>query len=257
MSQILNENITVIQQEHDRSLTFHGNIGFWGLGSNMPLSNDTNPFEYSPSDNEIEREKTSERLSPFLKNNVLSQTPIRVQNESLSEYFLPSSNVIDSRSPSMIFVSDTSFFIPFTKWINFKEELGNFFPQRGFSQAERVNPLTETLMNITTKFIISNEDSLKEFFLDIKKTNPKILDDLQTVSNFIGVSLSQQGIEFSGKVEEEYDYDDERRKNVRFTLQIEKADVKTCLELSKNLVTSIAEQNKEFLKNIHIKVISK
>ena len=82
-----------------------------------------------------------------------------------------------------------------------------------------------------------------------------ILSQLSHTSNLTSDYLQTSNVQYDGIIDEEWDFDDKLIQNIRFTINIKDCSASESLEISKNLVTYIAKQNKQYLKNIHVKVV--
>ena len=257
----MSENIQLTDTKHNEyvGLTFPENVESRNLFSLAFYTVPTKTSELFPSEKYLKHKKTSVTLSPFQKKNIMSSVGPGTSKETLKLIDIKISNILNSRKFQLkneLIFSSINFI--HDNWLNFGVSSPIVIPQEGFPREEfKKNPITETILYLNKRYSMYDTNTIADILIDIKQTNPYILTESEIVSNEIHDFFEEQKIEYYGLIEAEYDFEDEERKNLRFTIQVENQDVKACLELSKNLITKIAEKNKTFLRNININIISK
>ena len=256
----MSENIQLTDTKNNEyvGLTFPEIMGVWNLSFPAFETVGTKKSELPPFDKYLEH-KTSDTISPFHKKNIITSVGPRGSKETLKLLDIKISDIFSSRK---IQLENESIFSSINfihdNLLNFEVSTPIVIPQEGFTREEfKKNPITETILKLNKRFVMTDTNVIGDFLVDLKQMNPSILTESELVANEVHDFFEEQKIEYYGLIETEYDSEDEERKNLRFVIEVENQDVEACLELSKNLITKIAEKNKSFLRNININIVSK
>lgn len=223
----------------------------------FPVNNFTTPMMNfcTLSDRGIEENKTSDYISDCKKNLILFGTDFRFE--------IPTKNNLDT----VIYRQSTS--TPFGIFENIQNQPKSFgigLPEShfGFPHTTPISLGTEWkriddfFENLSQKFKIVNKSHFRNFF---DKASLTLIPNFRTrftdISDFSRKFLIDEGIQFSSYVESIIDQEDPDIENIRITFRPKNADVKKCRDILKQLITKIAEKDKDSLKYIHIQIVPK
>ncbi len=221
----------------------------------------TTPFSFSHSDNAIEFNKTTELFSNNLKNNILQQITIRPKKElAIPEEY---SNFVLGVDREKINLFEDQFDDPpstilWKNWIDVIEDAPylKFLPQKGYPPIKSlIEPFEENLEKLSQQFKIINMLHFSKFLKEISVNPTQLTSNITKISNQAQDFLEKKGIDASGIIEAEEDYEDETLKNIRITFTIKNKNVDECIDLSRELITIIAENDKNSLENIQVQLV--
>lgn len=221
----------------------------------------TMPFSFSPSDRELERNKTTEQNFRHLKNNLLQQIVIRPEKQvNISENY--SRFVYGLDKEKMNLLDEELSILPsnilWRNWIDIIKEAPylEFLPLRGYPAKDALmDALDVKLEKLSQQFKIINRPDFRKFLENISMIPTQLTGSIAKICNNVKSFLEQKGIAVSGIIDKEEDYEDETLKNVRIIFTVKNKNVDECIDLSEELLTHLAEIDKSSLENINLEII--
>ena len=96
---------------------------------------------------------------------------------------------------------------------------------------------------------------LKELEKIMLSTATMSSSEIVEVSDHVYDYLTKNNLQVTGGIEPYIDQEDDNLKSICLNFTVKGIDNKKCLELSKEIITNIAEKNKDLLKHLQIKIM--
>ena len=220
--------------------------------------NNTISFQSSQSDTGIEFSKTTEEISQFLKNKIISAVKLARQNVGVNNenihlvLGLSQERLIDYRTDNE--------FLPlhsFRDWVYSVQEAADLEIFPIFDSPFKFipsDPIEELYDKLSKEFKISNWPDFKNFIKKIMLTQPTFSSRILSISEEVQNYLKLNGIDAISSLEKEIDFEDEYLENLKLTLTIKQANAVKCFQISKDLITHLAKIDKKILEFLHIQV---
>ena len=243
-----------IVQTYAESFLINPNYTTFSSETVSPINNLTVLTNFcTRSDREIEENKTSDYISDCNKNRILFNTDFRFE--------IPTKNnlgtVIDRLNTSIPFgIFENLQNRPKSLGIGLPESYFGFPHTTPISLGAEWKRIDDFFENLSQKFKIINKPQFRNFFDKAPLTlTPNFRTRFAEISDFSYNFLIDEGIQFFSSVESNIDQEDPDIENIRITFRTKNTDIKKCRDILKQLITKIAEKDKDALKYIHLQIV--